>query len=197
MTNVGRHWKIKDTSNMGHPAWNKGLVGFRKGIKFSDEHKKKIANSLKGNKNGVGHIVTKENREKMNKNRVMTDEIRNKISEAQKGKKKPPRTIEHCKHLSEMQLKKVREGKHKWYKGGITPLNRKIRTSLEYRLWRKSVFERDRWTCIWCGYKGSKIQADHIKRFSEFPELRFAIDNGRTLCVTCHQKTDNWGNQKK
>lgn len=78
----------------------------------------------------------------------------------------------------------------------LTP-DKLIRNSMEYKLWRKAVFERDRWTCIWCGYKGSKIQADHIKRFSEFPELRFAIDNGRTLCGDCHRKTHNWGNPKK
>lgn len=96
----------------------------------------------------------------------------------------------------------IRGEKNVNWKGGITPENRKIKISLEYRLWRKSVFERDNYTCIWCGYKShtkingkSDIHADHIKQFAFYPELRFAIDNGRTLCIPCHRTTETWGNK--
>lgn len=86
-------------------------------------------------------------------------------------------------------------GKNHWHwKGGITPENHKLRTSLEYRLWRKAVFERDKYQCIWGGKEhGNKLVADHIKPWSDYPELRFAIDNGRTLCVECHKKTETYG----
>jgi len=84
------------------------------------------------------------------------------------------------------------------WKGGITPLNAKIRTSFEYKLWRKAVFERDNYTCIWGGKEhGNKLVADHIKPFALFPELRFAIDNGRTLCENCHKKTDTYCNKTR
>src|SRR3990167_4162903 len=72
----------------------------------------------------------------------------------------------------------------------------RIRQSLEYKLWREAVFKRDNYTCVWCGQQGRKLNADHIKPFAYFPELRFAIDNGRTLCVDCHRKTDTWGYRK-
>lgn len=89
------------------------------------------------------------------------------------------------------------EKNNKW-KGGITPINSKIRHSIEYKLWRDAVFKRDNYQCIWGGKEhGNKLNADHIKPFSLFPELRFAIDNGRTLCIECHKKTDTYGKQLK
>lgn len=34
------------------------------------------------------------------------------------------------------------------WKGGITPINITIRASDRYKFWRKSVFERDHYTCL-------------------------------------------------
>ena len=93
------------------------------------------------------------------------------------------------------------------WKGGIAPINKKIRTSLEYKLWRKAIFERDNYTCQWCGKIGGKLNVDHIKSFSKIKEQYslktiedcklclelWDISNGRTLCVFCHYKTDTYG----
>lgn len=98
------------------------------------------------------------------------------------GKKRPPFSEETRKKMSDV---KKGEKCHFW-KGGISPINQKIRTSLEYRLWRESVFKRDNFTCQWCKQTGGKLNADHIKMFAFHSELRFAIDNGRTLCESCH-----------
>lgn len=81
---------------------------------------------------------------------------------------------------------------HLW-KGGITSVNNKIRSSIEYTLWRTAVFVRDNYTCQKCFHRGGNMEADHIKPFAYYPELRFAIDNGRTLCKTCHRKTETYG----
>ena len=104
-------------------------------------------------------------------------------------------------HSTETKLKMSlgkRGDKGTNWKGGIAPLNKVMRRSLEYRLWRESVFARDKYTCIWCGARNGngievELHPDHIKPFSLYPELRFAIDNGRTLCAECHKKTETYG----
>jgi 5-methylcytosine-specific restriction endonuclease McrA len=90
-------------------------------------------------------------------------------------------------------------GKNWNWKGGVSKINKSHRQWIwhtkEYKLWRRSVFERDNYRCIFCGVDKEKavLHADHIKPWCNYPELRFAIDNGRTLCVECHKKTDTWG----
>lgn len=63
----------------------------------------------------------------------------------------------------------------------------------EYILWRTAVFVRDDYTCQSCNKIGGTLNADHIKPWALYPELRYAIDNGRTLCVDCHRQTETWG----
>ncbi len=77
--------------------------------------------------------------------------------------------------------------KYHWnYQGGISAENHIIRNSTEIKIWRKKVFERDNYTCQNCGEKGGELNAHHIKMFSQFPELRFDVSNGLTLCKKCH-----------
>ena len=74
------------------------------------------------------------------------------------------------------------------WKGGITPLNAKIRYSREYKKWRDSVYERDNWTCQHCNIRGYKLNAHHIKEFKDYPKERFNLSNGLTLCEKCHKR---------
>ena len=70
----------------------------------------------------------------------------------------------------------------------IVHINKIIRHSLEYINWREFCFKRDNYTCQLCGQVGGYLQVDHIRRFADFPELRFDTDNGQTLCKPCHYK---------
>ena len=79
------------------------------------------------------------------------------------------------------------------WRGGITPVTHSIRYSKEAREWRENVFRRDNWTCQHCGARSKsnqyiRIEAHHIKPFATFPELRFVVDNGKTLCKKCHDR---------
>jgi formylmethanofuran dehydrogenase subunit E len=105
----------------------------------------------------------------------------------------------------EAKLKQAKtiSGKGHWnWQGGITPENRRRRNLAEYSEWRKTVFERDNYTCQFCGAKNGNgknvyLQADHIKPWSTCIESRLDIDNGRTLCKPCHETTESYPKQFK
>lgn len=87
--------------------------------------------------------------------------------------------------------------KHPNWQGGKTDIKKRVRESLEYKNWRRLVFERDGYTCVFCGdNKGGNLEADHIKPFALFAELRFDINNGRTLCHNCHVSTETYGRKE-
>ena len=55
--------------------------------------------------------------------------------------------------------------------------------------WRTRVFKRDKYTCARC--KLSKpptnfLRVHHIAPWSKYPDLRFQVANGITLCADCH-----------
>lgn len=121
-----------------------------------------------------------------------------------------------CRRHTKEAIKKMsvlKQGKPSWNKGltkitdsrldykrptvfinqGKSTENQLIRKSARMRWWRKHVFERDDYTCQACGEKGGRLNADHVLPFSSFPDLRFEILNGRTLCEDCHRNTDTFG----
>jgi predicted DNA-binding protein YlxM (UPF0122 family) len=80
-----------------------------------------------------------------------------------------------------------KHGKNSYnWKGGTTPLHKLERNSKKFKIWREEVFKRDNYTCQVCYKRGGFLHAHHVKKFSKYPELRFDISNGITLCVNDH-----------
>jgi hypothetical protein len=96
------------------------------------------------------------------------------------------------------------------WRGGRTNLINRLRKSSVYKLWRKLVYERDNFQCVQCGQKGigKNLNADHKRPFSVLLKENnisdyvkalgcfplWQVDNGQTLCVDCHKKTESYLN---
>ena len=160
------------------------------GKKFSEEHRRKLSLAHAG-------------KAPSNKGVPMPEETKLKISLTKIGLPSPCKGIKRGswgKHSLETKLRlseNKKEEKNPNWRGGITKINYTereiIKNTFEYKNWRKKVFERDNYQCQVCEKRGGKLNADHIKPFSLYPGLRFILENGRTLCVDCHRKTDTYG----
>jgi len=63
-----------------------------------------------------------------------------------------------------------------------------------YKEWRKKILTRDNYTCQWPGCsrkKGIYLNCHHIRRWSNYPTLRYDINNGITLCKPHHKAIQN------
>lgn len=57
--------------------------------------------------------------------------------------------------------------------------------------WREKVLRRDKYLCQECKRYGKKVQATHahhIKPVEEYPELRYVVANGISLCLSHHNE---------
>jgi 5-methylcytosine-specific restriction endonuclease McrA len=163
-------------------AFKKGCVSRMKGKKHTTE-----ANE----KNRLAHLGKKYPNRK--KPVPVSDETRHKMSLAKKGIsatwfKGKKLSKERRIAMSLIVKQRVLDGKHNNYKGGITPINHLIREGVESKLWKESVLQRDNWTCQRCKIRGYKLAVHHIKPFAYYQDVRFALDNGITMCVKCHKE---------
>lgn len=165
----------------------KGFKGFQKGNKLSTLKKGKSL--FAGRKHSE---YTKEKLKNLNlgntrtlgKHWKLSQETKEKMSFSKRGNKSPN------------------------WKGGMTKLNMSIRACFKYRQWRSDVFTRDKFQCQDCGSKKSgNFEAHHIVPFSKILEKYcikviekallceelWNINNGITLCISCHKKTDSYG----
>jgi hypothetical protein len=182
----------------------KGRISNRKGCKHSEETKKRL--SLIHKKLYIERPELLKNLVKINTGKKQSPETIEKRVSHFRGKKRPEWVVNKIRS-------KIMKGKdcHFW-KGGVCKLSHRLREIPEYKKWRKQVFERDHYTCQKCYTKSGngirvELEAHHIIRFvdilkdNNIKTIKEAIDfpnlwdtnNGQTLCLKCHLKTDTYG----
>jgi len=116
-----------------------------------------------------------------------TSEYREGASERKKGENNPMYGV-------------IRENNVLW-NPDITDEQRVLqrKTYLDARF-KKGVKARDSNTCKICGETKGTIVAHHLMSYTEYPEFRYDIDNGVTLCEKCHidfHEKFGWGKTTK
>jgi 5-methylcytosine-specific restriction endonuclease McrA len=75
--------------------------------------------------------------------------------------------------------------------GGVGQSNQSWRKIAVYDGWRDRVLERDQYKCQECGCSDVKfLEAHHIKKADDYPELSYDLGNGITYCRSCHYKKE-------
>lgn len=166
----------------------------KKGVPKTEEHKRKLREAKL--RNPVRFWLGKKN--------PMSQECKDKISKTTKGKKKSPMSDIHRKNIG-----KAGKGRTPWNKGKKLPqmsgknhpfwikdrsklAKRQERNDTAYREWRQKVKNRDGWKCRIANQDCiDKLIAHHILGWTEYPELRYEVNNGITLCQFHHPRKRN------
>lgn len=195
----------------GHIVWNKGLTREidKRVAQYGDKHIGKHHSEETKRKIGI-----------MNKGHTHTLKTKLKMSKSRKGKQtwaKGKHWFNNFdygmkgKHHSLESKKKMYESSRKaeksnLWRGGVTSIIGLLRKSYKYRQWRSDIFTRDNFICQRCNKKGGILNAHHIEAFNKIVkennikyieealncEELWNINNGITLCLECHIKTDNY-----
>lgn len=145
----------------------KGIKGFKKGHKHSEETKKKIGLANRGN--WIKFYCD-----------YCGKEVEEKLSHYKKSKRHFCSRKCYAKYREEIMPKYEQP----CWKGGISNKNQIGRGSRKYRNWQEQVMELCGGVCYLCGDEATECH--HIKSWIDFPEERYDINNGIALCHKCH-----------
>lgn len=97
------------------------------------------------------------------------------------------------KWMSVLNLKQKKEGHPRW-NASISDLDRSKRlnekgVNSKLDIWRNSVYERDDFSCLKCNKKSDgDLNAHHINSWDVNVDCRYDVNNGITMCKSCHVK---------
>ena len=150
-------------------------------IPHTEKSKRKMSiSALKSYINGkqppMYWLGKKQSKEMIEKRRLAM------IGKNKDGNGRPNWTEEQKKSFA---LKMSGPNNPRW-QGGYSKSQHK---GIEYNAWRNNIYTRDGFKCKMLNHDCSgKIEAHHILSFTKFPELRYQINNGITLCQAHHPR---------
>jgi len=204
------HKKIMSDSHLGNIPWNKNKKGLQiawnknltrkdpriakyaekqKNIPKSEKTKNKISVTLKRKfKEGIIKHPMKGEKHKVTSKQLMKEKALKQINNnTRKGLFKKNRIVPfEIRKKTSMTKQGIIE---KEWKGFINDTRILERKNKKYKLWRIAIFERDNYTCQFCGLRGVYLEAHHVKSWKNFSKLRYVVSNGVTLCKECHNLT--------
>lgn len=152
-------------------------------------------------------IFTKEHRENLSKARKgfkMTQEQKDKISATLKERRIEPivkyrgapwnkglkntfvHSIETRRRMGDQRRG---SNNYRWISDRSQLAKKQERNDPAYQEWRKSVWLRDNFACkIGNPDCKGRIEAHHILSWGEYPDLRYDLNNGITLCHAHHPR---------
>lgn len=177
----------KTAFKKGFIPWNKGMVGISCGPSKVERVEQNCKCGTKFNvipsKLGKAKYCSKNC---LSRFRMVTLETRLKMSSCKKGKP----TKSHPAWNKGLRGYKAKEQHYK-YKPDRTQLktSEKKHKDGRYREWMFAVKNRDNWKCKMSNSDcDGRLESHHILNWVNYPELRYEINNGITLCHAHHPR---------